>query len=307
MCTLMQKDVLIELVANAQAIVTKCVDVNSPLTDDEIKLGKIRDFLYSTSPEDISYTSLINEVRTIQQKFEPQSPHVVNDYDVDEDVVAQFPMVWRKVLSESAVSSQAQPYGILLGGQPGAGKSYGTMQIKKRLQNNVLIINGDEFRPYHSQYHQIYKKYGKDAPKYTADFAGKMVGKVRDKAIQERFNVLIEGTFRTIETPLKEINNFKEYGYQTEIIICTCPKNLSWESTVIRAKELELVGIQPRYVAKDHYDLVVTKLAENVEKVLKEAQVSHLEVYSREGKLFDSYTDSIMSLAECINKELNRK
>ncbi len=70
MCTLMQKDALIELVANAQAIVTKRVDVNSPLTPEELRLGQIRDFLYSNDPDDISYSAVIGEVKTIQGKFE---------------------------------------------------------------------------------------------------------------------------------------------------------------------------------------------------------------------------------------------
>lgn len=70
MCTLMQKDVLIELVAYAQAIVTKRVDVNSPLTPEELRLGQIRDFLYSNDPEDISYSDVMAEVKAIQEKFE---------------------------------------------------------------------------------------------------------------------------------------------------------------------------------------------------------------------------------------------
>ena len=70
MCTLMQKDALIELVANAQAIVIKRVDPDLTLTDDEIRLGKIRDYLYSNAPEDISYSTVIDEIQAIQRKFE---------------------------------------------------------------------------------------------------------------------------------------------------------------------------------------------------------------------------------------------
>lgn len=70
MCTLMQKDALIELVANAQAIVTKRVDPDLPLTVEEIRLGKIRDYLYSNAPEDIPYSKVVDEVQAIQDKFE---------------------------------------------------------------------------------------------------------------------------------------------------------------------------------------------------------------------------------------------
>lgn len=70
MCTLMQKDALIELVASTQAIVTMRVDADSPLTEEELKLGKIRTFLYSNHPDDISYSSVVNEVKEIRGKFE---------------------------------------------------------------------------------------------------------------------------------------------------------------------------------------------------------------------------------------------
>lgn len=70
MCTLMQKDALIELVANAQAVVTKRVEANSPLTKEELRLGEIRDFLYSNQPDDIPYSSVVSEIKDIQGKFE---------------------------------------------------------------------------------------------------------------------------------------------------------------------------------------------------------------------------------------------
>lgn len=227
----------------------------------------------------------------------------MKDYDVVADVEAQFPAVWRKVLSESNVTPQDKPQGILLGGQPGAGKSYGTMEIKKRLDNNVLIINGDEFRAFHKYYEEIYQEHGKDASKYTGEFAGKMVAKVRDRAIQERFNIVIEGTFRTAEVPLKEIKNFKEKGYEASVVICTCPKELSWESTIKRAEAQKEANLQPRYVPKEHHDLVVANLAKNVKEVFYSG-VDRLKIYSRSEKLFDSTVNNPKEIETIVNNEL---
>lgn len=227
----------------------------------------------------------------------------MKNYNVDADVEAQFPAVWRKVLSESNVTPQTKPKGILLGGQPGAGKSYGTMEIKKRLNNNVLIINGDEFRAFHKHFKEIYQEYGKDASKYTGKFAGAMVAKVRDRAIQERFNIVIEGTFRTVEVPLKELKNFKEKGYEAAVVICTCQKELSWESTIKRAEAQKEANLQPRYVPKEHHDLVVANLAKNVKEVFSSG-VDRLEIYSRSEKLFDSRVNNPKEIEGIINGEL---
>ncbi|OBX07954.1 zeta toxin [Gallibacterium salpingitidis] len=230
----------------------------------------------------------------------------LDSYDLQQDINKKFPKIWTRFANNPFLSPQNNPIGVLLGGQPGAGKAFATMEIKKRLNNNILVINGDEFRSYHRHYEDFYTLYGKDASKYTAAFAGTMVGKIRDEAIKQGFNILIEGTFRTLETPLKEINNFVKNGYRTEIVICTCPKELSWESTLQRAIELETAGLQPRYVPRETHDLVVAKLAENVEKVFQSKLVSHLEVYSRDKKLFDSDIEPIDRLIPYINQELDR-
>lgn len=228
------------------------------------------------------------------------------NYDVDADVEQKFPLIWANLLAENMVFSVENPQVILLGGQPGAGKSFGTLEMSKRLGFNLLVINGDEFRPYHQYYHEIFQKYGSDAPKYTGEFTGKMVQKIRNEAIKQRFNILIEGTFRTTEIPLNELNLFKQQGYQTTVLICTCPKTLSWKCTIKRAEEQQKNGIQPRYVPKEHYELVVNSLAQNAWIVLERGQPDYFEVYSRTKKLFDSQRDHKDQLINIINNELNR-
>lgn len=65
------------------------------------------------------------------------------------------------------------------------------MKIKEHLNNNVLVINRDEFRAYHKHYDDFYQLYGRDASKYTGEFAGRMVEKVRNEAIKQGFKLLL--------------------------------------------------------------------------------------------------------------------
>lgn len=228
------------------------------------------------------------------------------DYDVEADIERKFPLIWASLLAENAVQAVEKPLAILLGGQPGAGKSFGTLQMSRKLDFNLLIINGDEFRPYHQFYHEIYQQYGKESAKYTAEFTGKMVQKIRDEAIKQRFNLLIEGTFRTADIPLRELENFKQHGYQTAVLICTCPKETAWKSTLKRAEEQAKNRIQPRYVAREHFDLVVGVLADNAVAVLTQGQPDSFEVYSRQKKLFDCHEQPVEQLASIIYQELER-
>ena len=61
-----------------------------------------------------------------------------------------------------------------------------------------------------------------------------MVQKVRDEAVKQKLNIILEGTFRTSEIPLKEAENFKRNGYTVDVVVCTCPKETSWQSTIER-------------------------------------------------------------------------
>lgn len=230
----------------------------------------------------------------------------MKDYDFKTDVEKQFPKVWANLFAEKNITPQQNPVSVILGGQPGAGKSFGSEKISNNLNGNVLIINGDEFRAYHSHFEKIGDIYGKDLANKTQDFSNAMVNRVKNEAVNNRFNVIIEGTFRTIQTPLNELNNLKKIGYRTGVVICTCPKKVSWESTIKRGDEQKEKGLPPRYVSKESHDSTVNNLSSNVEYVYQSGKPDFLEVYSRSEKLFDSKTDSTDKLKPCIENELNK-
>ena len=85
----------------------------------------------------------------------------MKDYNAIEDVKANFETVLSDLIANKKLAKSENPSAILLGGQPGAGKSHGTQEVIKELENNVIVINGDEFRKYHKHYNELYNKYGK--------------------------------------------------------------------------------------------------------------------------------------------------
>lgn len=46
------------------------------------------------------------------------------DYDVEADLERKIPYVWANLLAENNLVPEQNPIAILLGGQPGAGKSF---------------------------------------------------------------------------------------------------------------------------------------------------------------------------------------
>ena len=156
------------------------------------------------------------------------------------------------------IKSTSTPKAFVLGGQPGAGKSTLISEIVEELNNNVVIINGDEYRKLHPHYKELQKEYGKDAPQHTAKFAGMMTEAVLNKAIENKYNIVIEGTFRTAETPIKTLELFKNNNYETNVGILICDQSQSWISCIHRYnKMLAENPSEARYTDKKHHDLVV--------------------------------------------------
>lgn len=224
------------------------------------------------------------------------------------DLNSTLEKAWKDILKDNPkLHSVDNPVGVLIGGAPGAGKSVLHKLYEKEFADNILIINGDEYRKIHPDYHTLYEQYGRDAVKHTAQFAAEAVAFIRDKAIEHRFNILIEGTFRTAEVPLKEMKNFKEKGYSIEVAIMACDKEVSWKNTLARAEAMERLGEQPRFVPKEHFDTVVANLPGNADKVYESGLARRFRVFNRDGLLYDSSISQSESPGKVIHNELHKE
>ena len=219
---------------------------------------------------------------------------------------AEVQKIWADLLDDNKfLQASKNPIGFVLGGQPGAGKSKLLEKIANNLNGNVLVINADEFRRQHPKFDEIQTKYGDEAPKYTAEFSGKMAEIVLNTALSEKYNIAIEGTFRTAETPLKTIDLMKNQGYKIAVHIQTCPKEISWQNTIERYEAMKKAGLTPRAVDKAHHDLVCYKLGENADKVLQSGKTDEFKVFNRDTLIFDVKTNNNLP-SQIINLELNK-
>lgn len=193
--------------------------------------------------------------------------------------------VWNKEIlkfNPSVLANQNNPQGFVLGGQPGAGKSSLIAEAKNRLNRNILEINGDNFRKYHPDYEILQEKYAEDAPKYTAEFAGAMTEAIFQKALNERYNIVIEGTFRTAQTPINTLQKLKDSGYETTVLVQTCNQDISWASCLERYNKMKEVNPkEARFTPKEHHDLVVENLSKNIKEVAKSGLVDNMQVFVR--------------------------
>ncbi|MCX8671350.1 zeta toxin family protein [Gilliamella sp. B2865] len=223
--------------------------------------------------------------------------HIVNDIWIDIHI------------EQPELTSQQNPKAYVVGGQPGAGKSTFTNKLQTEYSNNILIIDLDSYRERHPNYKTLYEKYGKESSEYTHQFASEIKEEIQKRAIDAKYNIIIDGTLKNINKAEKKINDLKNNGYSIDVLIHICPKEVSWQSVNIRYEKALKQGRIPRYVPKNVHDQVVEALPVNANKLSQSTQIESLTVYNRQEKIYDSKIDKglpSVSIQNEINKDENK-
>ena len=219
----------------------------------------------------------------------------------------ELELVFQKILKMymSSYSSSKNPKVFLLGGQPGAGKS--GLENMLNLKDEYISISGDDYREYHPRFKEINLEYGKEASKYTQQWAGQITEKLIEKLAKEKYNLIIEGTLRTAQLPLKEANRFKKLGYEVELHVLAVKPEKSYLGTLLRYEEMIKQGKIPRMTPKEHHDLVVKNIGDNLEIIYNSKAFDNIKLFDRENNLLYNYKESPnVNPKDILNKEFNR-
>jgi len=189
--------------------------------------------------------------------------------------------------TESRIPSET-PTVVVCGGQPGAGKT--TIHEMLREENpNVVVINGDEYRQLHPNFKKLQAQYGDDSVTHTQPFANAVVEALIDRLSEQKYNLLIEGTLRNPNVPLRTCEMLKNRGYTAELHVMAVDKTKSWQGTLDRYKELERAGGIARATPKESHDEVVAKLPDNLAAVYEAKKFDRIALFTREKEcVYDS-------------------
>ncbi|PGH25604.1 zeta toxin family protein [Fusobacterium animalis] len=224
------------------------------------------------------------------------------DY-TDEELEIKF----KEILGyyKSIYSPTENPKVVLLGGQPGAGKS--GLENMVNVKKNYVSISGDDYREYHPRFKEINLEYGREASKYTQQWAAEITEKLIKELRKEKYNLIIEGTLRTAELPLKEANAFKKAGYKVELNVVVVKPEKSRLGTLERYEAMLKQGKVPRMTPKEHHDLVVNNIGNNLEIIYNSKAFDNIKLFDRENNLLYNYKESPnVNPKDILNKEFNR-
>lgn len=186
-----------------------------------------------------------------------------------------------KNIETALIKPVSNPTAFILGGQPGAGKTNIQNNITQK-NNNIFIINADAYRKYHPHFSEIQCKYGDDSPKYTQPFVNAVTEKFIQELSNEKYNLIVEGTLRTAAVPMKTAKELKEKGYRVELCVMAVKPEISFESTILRYENALSMGEIPRATGKEHHDLVVRNITDNLDVIYNSNIFDCIKIFTRD-------------------------
>ena len=197
------------------------------------------------------------------------------------------------------LSASAAPELIMVGGQPGAGKTTATVHAVRDLMRkggSVAYINGDELRPFHPQYAALVA-----ADRSTAaDKTGADVGLWVERAIREaavgRFHAVIATTMRQPEVVRRTAEQFTAQGFRFEMRVVVVDPEASQLGIYERfATGLASPSALPRFTLPSYHTDALAQMPKTLAAVVKLAKV--VRFVDRQGReLYSSRVSNVSSV-----------
>ena len=176
------------------------------------------------------------------------------------------------------------PTMLLIGAQPGAGKSNVASIAREELKSKggYIHVDADRMRE------QIYLGGSKPTSQETQADAGKLANAVRNIATDNKRNILEEGTFRNSEAAAQFIESRREKGYSVELIAVSTPREESILGIYQRHEMQHQAGSNnPRFVPTEYHDEALKGFDRTL--ATQAANLDRVRVVERSGNvLFDS-------------------
>lgn len=184
-----------------------------------------------------------------------------------------------------------RPRMILLGGQPGAGKTAVLIASHAELDQAgpTIRIVGDDLRSYHPQFRAFQQQDPESASQFTQLDAGRWTEKLLAAAVDRKANIVFETTMRTPENVARVIGVARAGGYDIEARAVAVNPRLSWQGNHFRFEEMLHAGDAARIPPQHVHDAAVTGLRVSLEKIETENLADRVQLCTRGGTvLYDN-------------------
>lgn len=313
-------DVAIEILSTKLAL---CANSNQMDKIDDLLI--LRNRMYDLDDDAIEY--IINKIST-EIKITPSNETEIKNESLDEikkkyklsdeEYNEKYNLI-KKIFFKDKTSMN-RPIAIIVGGQTGAGKGLLISNGKKQFEDdNVIIINSDEFKPFHPKASEIAEKYSTYFTKVTDQETNTWTSNLFDEAIQNKYNIIFEGTMKNTRI-ISTIQKLQENGYKVIVKALAVPFPDSLTAIHERYEEQLQTKGWGRLVTIEHHDESYNGMPKTINEIEKQEAFDELDIYSKDfnnnlsleykhiknektNNVYDSAEDAIMQIR---NKKINK-
>lgn len=173
-----------------------------------------------------------------------------------------------------------EPIGILLGGQSACGKSALLSGVKiDHSERFFLSINEDLYRTFHPEHNKLIK----DVERYSSEtqiFSNVFTEKLIDEAIKRNCNIIVEGTMRNPDVPMRTSQYLKDAGYKVEVYAIAAPGAITQLGIYNRfQEEINSKGVG-RLAELSVHDSAINGLSKSLDTLYSQKAVHKISIHS---------------------------
>lgn len=168
-------------------------------------------------------------------------------------------------------------------GPSGSGKTgLNGYAVNQFTNNNIIVINNDELKPFYPNADEISKKYPEHYIKVTNEASKVWTDALIDEAIEGKYNVLYEGTGRKIKIFERMISAMKKKGYKI-VVRAMAVNELNCLMSIVERYEYQVQkkGWGRLVSLETFYKAYSDEMLDTIEKLEKSDDISLVEVYMR--------------------------
>lgn len=217
-------------------------------------------------------------------------------------VPLEYPRLW----------AAESPSVHFFGAQPGAGKFYIQSSLAGHLQaldhpDAVMSIIGDEFRPYHPQYHALLAQNDEHAAFYTDADSARWIEQAIELSCTATPHVIVEGTLRTPAVTLRTAIGYRERAFATNLHVVAVHQYVSRLRIIGRYFEQVARSGHGRYTVREAHDKAYAALPASLAALAESGVLDQITLYDGAGRSLASVAREHPGGAEEIQAALARE
>lgn len=172
---------------------------------------------------------------------------------------------------------------VIIGGQTGAGKSgIISYSLKMFEDENVVVINSDEIKPFHPQAEEIARIYPELYTQITDQESNTWTSRLFEELRQEGYNIIFEGTMKNNRVADESITQLRdELGY-TVVVRGLCVCDLESRMSILERYEEQVARKGwGRMVVPSHHNQTYEGMPKTIEYIENTGKYDVLEIFQR--------------------------